>query len=302
MSHPVSLPPGGGTPSIFEPWGSWGPWHWYPTVGLSLMGLAAVYTVGWWRLRRRGHARAAGLWRLAAYLTGLASVALALLSPVDHLAEVLFTAHMIQHQLLLMVGAPLVLLGNPLPFVLWGVPRGLRLAIGATLVRQGVLRRALSTLTWMPVAGILYAATLWGWHVPAAYEAALGSEWMHDLEHLAFFGTAVLFWWPVIAPAPRFEAPRGGLYYGLRIGYLVLAAAQNTLLGALIGLTERVLYPSYATAPRLFGLTALDDQALGGGIMWSGGHMYLIAILVLVGQAMNQDARDTPAEATDAQR
>jgi putative membrane protein len=149
------------------------------------------------------------------------------------------------------------------------------------------------------VAGLLYAVTLWGWHWPPAWEAALRSWWIHDLEHLTFFATAALFWWPIINPAPRARGRRGGLYYGVRIAYLVVATAQNTLLGAVLSLTERVLYPSYALGAERFGLSPLEDQALGGGIMWSGGHMYLVAILVLVWQALDSEgsrpvARRTP--------
>ena len=301
MSHPVGpLPVAGGARSALDPWGL-GPWHWHPAVGLVLAGLAAAYGVGWWRLRRRGHRRPASLPRLAAYLGGLGGVALALFSPLDHLAAVLLGAHMIQHQLLIMVAAPLVLLGNPLPFVLWGVPAAGRRALGRALAPRGGLRRLLAVVTSLPVAGLAYTVVLWAWHLPRAYEAALAHEAVHDLEHLSFFAAAVLFWWPVIGPAPRFAGARGALYYGLRIGYLILAAGQNTLLGALIGLTERVLYPSYAQAPRLFGLSALEDQALAGGIMWSGGHMYLIAILVLVGRALGAESRAAPDESADAE-
>ncbi|MGH7318258.1 MAG: cytochrome c oxidase assembly protein [Candidatus Rokuibacteriota bacterium] len=270
-----------------------GTWHWHPSVDLSLLALGTTYAVGWWRIRRQGHRRLASIWRLLAYEGGLGSVALALVSPIDHLAEVLFTAHMIQHQLLIMVAAPLLLLGNPFPFVLWGLPRRLRRRLGGALTRGGAVRRVWRTLTWIPVAGLAHTMTLWAWHLPAAYEAALRTNVLHDIEHLSFFGTALLFWWPVVDPAPRDHASRDGLYYGARVAYLVLATAQNTLLGALIGLTERVLYPSYAAAPRVFGLTPLDDQALSGGIMWAGGHMYLIAILILVGQAMNAEGRET---------
>lgn len=269
-------------------------WHWRPDVLLVLGGLAAAYGLGWWRIRRRGYRALASRWRLAAYLGGLGLVALALLSPVEHLAAALLSAHMVQHQLLIMAAAPLVLLGNPLPFVLWGLPRGARRGLGAALAPRRPARQALRGLTWMPVAGVLYTATLWAWHLPTAYEAALRHELLHDLEHLSFFGTALFFWWPVINPAPRESVVRDGLFYGLRIAYLILATAQNTLLGALIGLTERLLYPAYATAPRLFRLSPLDDQGLAGGIMWSGSHMYLIAILWLVSQAMSAEGRTAP--------
>lgn len=266
-------------------------WHWRPDVPLVLLALGAAYVSGWRRIRGRGYRHLAPRWRLAAYLGGLVAIGLALVSPLASLAHVLFAAHMVQHLLLIMVAAPLLLLGNPFPLTLWALPPGARRALGASLVRGGRLRAALRILTWMPVAGGLYTANLWGWHHPAAYEAALASPAVHDLEHLLFFGTAVLFWWPVVNAAPRLHRLVGGLPYGLRIAYLVLATGQNTLLGALLGLAERVLYPSYAAAPRLFGWTVLEDQALGGGIMWSGGHMYLIAILVLVARALDSEGR-----------
>ncbi len=259
--------------------------------------LGAAYVAGWRRLRVPDGHPLASRWRLCAYLAGLATVAVALLSPLEHLAERLFTAHMVQHQLLLMVAPPLLLLANPFPFVVWAAPPALRRRVRRFLVERSPARRALRALTRLPVAGLLYAGNLWAWHWPPAYEAALRHHVVHDLEHLAFFGTAVLFWWPIVNPAPRARGIRGGLDYGLRIAYLVLATAQNTLLGALLGLTERVLYPSYAaTAGAFLGMSALEDQGLGGGIMWSGGHMYLIAILVLLWQALEAEDRSVASE------
>jgi cytochrome c oxidase assembly factor CtaG len=271
-------------------------WHWRPEVLLVLAALGAAYVRGWRRLRARerplGPPRLASAWRLAAYVAGIGSVAVALLSPLEHLAETVFTAHMLQHQILLMVAPPLLLLGNPFPLVLWGLPRGLRRALGRTFGAAGRGRRAWRRLTWMPVAGVLYALNLVVWHLPVAYEAALRAHAIHDLEHLCFFGTSVLFWWPVVNPAPRLHRLRTGVQYGFRIAYLILAAGFNTLVGAVLGLSERLIYPSYAAAPRLFAdLGPLDDQALGGGVMWSGSHMYLVAILVLLSRAMHAEDR-----------
>jgi putative membrane protein len=261
-------------------------WRWRVEVGAVLLGLGALYGIGWARLRR-AHPALAPAWRLVAYLGGLATVALSLLSALHALAERSFTAHMVQHQLLLMVAAPALLLGNPFPYTVWGLPAAARRGLQGFLVEGQPARRALRALTWPPVAGLLYTGTLWVWHWPAAWEAALRSWWIHDLEHLTFFGTAALFWWPIINPAPRARGRRGGLYYGVRIAYLIVATAQNTLLGAILSLTERVLYPSYALGAERLGMSPLEDQALGGGIMWSGGHMYLVAILVLVWQALD---------------
>jgi cytochrome c oxidase assembly factor CtaG len=148
----------------------------------------------------------------------------------------------------------------------------------------------------MPVAGGLYTLTLWGWHYPLAYEAALRFPVLHDVEHLTFFGTAVLFWWPIVNPAPRLRRLTTGVMYGARIGYLILATAQNTLLGAVLGLAERALYPSYAAAPRLLAeWSPVDDQSFGGGVMWSGSHMFLVAVLVLLHRAMEAEGRKADA-------
>jgi cytochrome c oxidase assembly factor CtaG len=276
-----------------------GAWDRRPAVLLSIGVLAALYLRGWWRLRRTPRTRgAAPGWRLGAYLVGLASVGLALCSPLELLAELSFTAHMVQHQLLIMMAPPLLLLAAPFPIILWALPPAVRRRLGGLVTRPGPVRRALRTLTWMPIAGALYTVTLWGWHYPPAYEAALRHPALHDLEHLAFFGTAVLFWWPIVNPAPRFHRLTTGVMYGARIGYLILATAQNTLLGAVLGLSERVFYPSYAAAPRLLAEWGpVDDQAFGGGVMWSGSHMFLVAVLVLLHRAMDAEGRKADARA-----
>ena len=257
-------------------------------LALLLTGLGAAYTLGWWRLRAAGHAQVAASWRLALYLGGLASLAAALLSPLEALAEELFSAHMIQHELLTMYAPALLLLGNPLPVVLWGLPRRARRTAARPLTRGRALRRALWTLTRLPVAWALYVGTLWAWHLPLLYEAAIRNFEVHVLEHAAFFGTAVLFWWPIIEPAPRL---RRRLNAGFKILYLIAATAQNTLLGMFLSLPQRALYRHYAQTAAARGADPLDDQTLAGGIMWASGHMYLLPILLLVWAYARQDAR-----------
>ena len=276
-----------------------GAWDWRPVVLLAVGALAALYLRGWWQLRRTPRTRgAAPGWRLAAYLTGLGCVVLALCSPLELLAELSFTAHMVQHQLLMMGAPPLLLLGAPFPMILWALPIRFRPRVGALVSHPGPVRRVLRTLTRMPVAATLFTVTLWGWHHPVAYETALRYPLLHDIEHLTFFGTAVFFWWPIVNPAPRFHHLTSGVMYGARIGYLILATAQNTLLGAVFGLSERAFYPSYAAAPGLLaGWNPVDDQAFGGGVMWSGSHMFLLAVLILLHRAMESEGRKASARA-----
>jgi cytochrome c oxidase assembly factor CtaG len=202
--------------------------------------------------------------------------------------------HMVQHLLLVMVGAPLVALGNPLPCLLWGLPRRARVTLAATLRPRGWFRRALSALTFIPVAGGLYTVTLWIWHVPVLYDAAVEHEALHALEHVMFFLAAMLFWWPIVQPAPRLHAR---LHSGFKILYLVVATALNTALGMALAMPERSLYPHYARLAPAIGVNPVDDQAFGGGLMWMMGHMYLLPILLILYEIARDSERsgeDTP--------
>lgn len=223
---------------------------------------------------------------MALYLFGLASIGVALLSPIDPLAGKLLTMHMIQHLLLLMAAPLSLLLANPLAAFLWGLPTALRHRAGRFLARGSFFRQGLWVLTFMPVTWAAYVLDLWAWHHPRLYQAALVNQWVHDLQHLLFFSTAVLFWWPVVNPAPRLH---GTLSYGSRIAYLIAATLQNTLLSMAISLPEHVLYLSYETAERLWNLSPIGDQGLGGGIMWVSGSMYLIPIIVLVYRLLSHE-------------
>src|SRR2546425_68129 len=163
-------------------------------LSLILAGLAAAYACGWLRLRAAGHTPP--IWRLALYALGLTAVTAALLSPLDDLAAARFSAHMGQHLLLTMMAAPLLLLGNPLPLVLWGLPSRARRPLAATLRPRARLRAALSALTSLPVAGVLHVTTLWIWHLPFLYDASVEHEVVPAFEHATFFATAILFWSP----------------------------------------------------------------------------------------------------------
>ena len=268
-------------------------WNFRVDILLVLALAAGIYLTGWSRLRRQADG-AAAFSGLALYLGGIAALAIALVSPVDRLAAERLSMHMVQHILLLMIAPLGILLANPFAAVVWGLPAAVREPF-AGLFREGApLRSVLSVLTLMPVAWALYVVNLWGWHHPALYQAALEYWWLHDLEHWLFFGTAVLFWWPIVNAAPLY---RPGRPLGWRIVYLVAATLQNTLLGMAIALPERVLYPFYAAAPVVEKLSPIHDQALGGGIMWVSGHMYIVPILVLV--ACRLAAEDDAANAAD---
>jgi cytochrome c oxidase assembly factor CtaG len=257
-------------------------WSWRPGVALPLALAVVLYAIGSARLARRSPARlrTAALVRLAAALGGLVVIAVALLGLHDAAHE-RFLAHMIQHVLLMMVGVPLVLLADPLPAALWALPTGARARVRTLLIRRSPARRAWDTLTRLPVAWTLYAVVLWAWHLPAAYDAALASSWLHDLEHLTFALAAVVFWWPVIGPAPRSAAPPAAV---ARVVYLVLAAFSSSALGVLLAASPAPLY-AYGGAPG--ALSPLEDQAWGGIVMWAvGGGIDMAAILAVVARVM----------------
>ena len=263
-------------------------WRWRSEVVLPLLLLGSLFIIGWWRLSRRSH-QGLPRWRLTVALCGLMTIALAVLSPLDRLAHLLFSAHMIQHMLLMMVAPPLLLLADPFPILLWALPRPGRVLVSRLLVAGAPLRRVWRAMTWMPVAWFTSALALWLWHLPAAYNAALNFRLLHDVEHLAFFWAGILFWWPIVSPAPRLH---GHVHHSLRIVYVVLAGGQQALLGLLLSMSPKALYPFYADAPRPWGLSPLDDQAWGGIIMWgTSGVIGIITVMVLVFCLLRREER-----------
>lgn len=270
-------------------------WEWRAEVLIPLLLLAVLYTAGWSRLRRKG-GRLANGWRLAAYVAGVALIGLALLSPIETLSGQLFLMHMIQHLLLVMVAPPLLMLANPMPILLWGLPLSLRRRAGTLLSRllhrkagsRQLLRRVTSPgLVWM-----LFVVFLIGWHDPTAYNAALRHDRIHDLEHLSFFGTAMLYWWHVVGAGPRIHKR---LSRTAQVIYVIAAIPPNMLTGLAIAFAGQVIYSYYLGVPRLWGLSALDDQTLGGVIMWvPGSMMYILAVLILTARWLGGEENKPP--------
>ena len=227
-------------------------------AGLLLTG--AAYVAGWLRLARRA-GRPLASHRLVAAMGALAAIGVALVSPLDGLAHESFTAHMVQHLLLMTVAAPLALLADPFPVVLWALPTRARIALRPLFARRGALRALLAALTWMPAAWLLFALALWLWHLPALYGRALVDARVHAFEHATFAGAALVFWWPLLDPAPRVRRPPSP---SAAVVYVVLAGFQSAALGLALTLWPTVLYASYAGP----GPGALEDQARGGMVMW----------------------------------
>jgi cytochrome c oxidase assembly factor CtaG len=265
-------------------------WDWRPEVLVPLLTLGVLYVAGWWRLRARGARQLAAGWRLAAYLGGLLLVALALLSPVEILSSWLFTAHMVQHLLLVMFAPPLLMVANPMPFILWGLPRVVREPAGRGLSRllhrESSSRRFLRRATGLGIIWFAYTATLVLWHDPTLYDLALRREWIHNLEHLTFFGTAMLYWWVAIGAGPRVHK-RAGLLG--RTAFVLAALPVNWLLGISFALGSEPVFAHYAAMPRI-GLGLLQDQILGGFIMWApGSMMYILFALIMLGRYISRE-------------
>ena len=267
-------------------------WEWRLDITLVLVLFATFYTTGWWRLRHRSNnLKLANKKRLAAYWSGLVILAIALMSPVDTLGSQLFFMHMIQHLFFMMIGVPLLLLADPFPFLLWGLPPYWRRAVGTLFTRRSPLRRLLTNVTQPSFVWIFYIIALTGWHDPNLYSMAQRNSWIHDVEHLTFFVAAMLFSWHVVGSGPKLHHPP---LWG-RIAMLIGLVPVNAAIGVVIATSSEILYPYYASIPHIWGFTALEDQALAGVIMWiPGSMMYLLGVIVLLARALRTNEDDPP--------
>src|SRR5712671_1758156 len=254
-----------------------------------LLAIAALYFRGW----RRLHAELPHKYtieKLASFAGGLFAIVIALESPVDAFAALLLQAHMIQHLLLIAVAAPLLLLGQPVLPLLRGLPRWVfKDALGPFLSFHEL--KQLGRLIVHPVVTwFALSAAIVVWHLPRFYDLALRSPAWHQAEHACFFWSAVLFWWPVVNVWPSDPIwPRWAM-----IPYLLLTGMVNMGLSAVLSFSNHVLYTSYALAPRLWGISAIEDQAAAGGIMWVPGSIAMLVPAALIGMRLLETRRVRP--------
>jgi putative membrane protein len=246
-------------------------WSFEPLVVVSLLLSAALFIVGLRRLEGRAIRR----WEALCFAGGWLALFVALVSPVHAWGRVLFSAHMSQHEILMLVAAPLLVLGRPLIAFLWALPLNWSRRAGH-LGKVVWINRVWQTLTIPLVAWFVHAIALWTWHIPVLFEAVLHNEAVHTAQHLSFLISALLFWWALI------HGPQGAMGYGAAVLYLFTTSIHSGVLGALITVARSVWYPSYVGMTTSWGLTPLEDQQLGGLIMWiPAGLVYLIAGLAL---------------------
>jgi putative membrane protein len=262
--------------------------EWSPPIVLSgtLIVLGLVYLRGWFAIRKTRPIQFP-LWRLGAFLLGLAVIWLAIASPLDGFADVLLSAHMVEHLLLMSFAPPLLLLGCPVVPMLRGLPRLVTVKVLGPLIRSEALRQLGHVLITPLVAWLAMNLAFLGWHVPAAYDFALEHEHWHEFEHLCFLGTSVLFWWPIIRPWPTREINTGWLL----LPYLVMADIVNTLLCAFLAFCDRPVYPYYLSGPNPLDISPLSDQRAGAVVMWViGSVVFLVPAVVLTVRLVQRGA------------
>ena len=239
-------------------------WTLEPGVVVGLLFGLTLYLCGVVRVwRRAGVGRGLGRGQVLSGVGGFLVLGTALVSPLEALGGLLFSAHMVQHLLIMIVAAPLLVLGLPVVAGLWALPTGARKAVARGWLRAKTLQKVVHTLANPVVTWILFVATFWVWHTPGLYEATLRSTVVHGLEHLSFLATSLLFWWTLLQPVGHRRLGRGAA-----ILYLFAASLQGGALGALITFSPTPWYGAYERTTEALGRSALGDQQLAGLIMW----------------------------------
>ena len=231
---------------------------WDLTVSAILVGAGCLYALGSPRARRRG---AVSGFNIAAFWTGWSVLLASVLPPIDQLAVERFAAHMAQHELMMLVGVPLIIAGRALTVWLDAVPPSTR-AFAIGFLRQPPVSSMQRWGTLPVVAWALHGLAIWVWHVPVLYDAAVADEALHAVQHATFVGTSALFWWGVL------QGRYGRAGYGAAVVFVFTTAVHTGALGAMLTFAPRAIYPWYVSAAQMLGFNALEDQQRGGLLMW----------------------------------
>jgi putative membrane protein len=245
-------------------------------AALGIATLTSIYGLGLARLwRSAGIGHGVRRWQAGSFGLAIAALSAALLSPIARLSEALLGVHMIQHLLLMLVAAPLLVAASPALVCAWALPgawRGALARVWAALRRRSPARR----LAWHPlVAWLSFALVLWIWHLPRLYQAALQQPRIHDLQHLGFFAGACLYWRVMFDPLGRTRLGPVAV-----VVYVFTTSLHGMLLGVLLALSPRLWYPFYAGTTQAWGLSAIEDQQIAGFIMWMPACALYAAIAV----------------------
>jgi putative membrane protein len=257
-------------------------WNLAPWLLALLLAAAIAYGIGLRHLwGNAGRGRGVSLRQAGAFGAGWLALAAALVSPLDALGGRLFSAHMVQHELLMVVAAPLLVIGRPLAAWTWALSPARRPAVGRWFQSRG-WTGLWGALTDPLVAWAMHALALWAWHIPAAFDAALLHEGWHILQHASFLGTALFFWWAVLG-----HDPRGRYGPGHSAAYLFTTMLHTAALGALLSLAPTPWYTPYIPGTAALGFDPVEDQQLGGLVMWvPAGLAYVVAALAVIGRLL----------------
>ena len=260
-------------------------WSFDPLVQVPLIATAVAYISAVRKVDREHPANPVPRMRTVAFLAGIVAIELALQSPIERYDTTLFSIHMIQHILLTLVAAPLLVAGAPITLLL----RVARADQRKRWILPVLHSRLLRVISFPVVTWIVFAGVMWGTHFSSVFNASLENPLEHDLEHVAYLLAGLLFWWPLVGPDPSpWRMP-----HPVRAIYALLQMPQNTFLALAILQAPQPLYAHYATLQRTWGPTVLEDQQLAGGFMWIAGDIvFLLAILFVVRGWMQQERRD----------
>jgi putative membrane protein len=254
-------------------------WSFDPWVVIPLLLSTGLYAFGTARLwHNAGMSRGIRLWQVGCYGAGSLSLAGALVSPLHWMGEHLFTAHMVEHEIIMACAAPLLALARPVGAFLWAFPMALRRRLGRA-GRQRHIRAVWTSVTSPLPATIWHGAVIWFWHAPIMFDAAVTSILIHRLQHVTFLVSALAFWWALMRRCDR----------GSGVFHLFATMIHTTLLGALMTMAPRVLYVRQTVDSLQWGLTPLEDQQLAGLVMWvPAGTVYAGAALACAGLWIRQ--------------
>jgi putative copper resistance protein D len=267
LAHGGTVPTAMPDASTFVTGWAFDPLAWLPALVALLLWWAGVR-----RANRFHPAHPIAMRRTACWVAGVVTILYAVDSGLAAYDTTLFSMHMTQHLLLTLIGPPLLLLAGPVTLLLQAsTPEVRRRHILPVLHSTAVRRLSFPVVSWLVFAGVLWAS-----HFSPLFDLALENEWAHRFEHVLFIGASLLFWWPVLGPDPS----PWKLKPSARILYTGLAMPQNTFLALAIYLAAAPLYAHYATTSRTWGPTPLEDQQVAGGIMWVGGDLVFITILI----------------------
>jgi putative membrane protein len=251
-------------------------WSWEPGVVVPVILTLLLYAIGVSRIYARNRRNPAiPVWQIVTFAAGWFTLVVALNSPLHKMGSVLFSAHMSQHELLMVVAAPLLVLGRPLIPFLFAMPERVRERLG-TFSRLKAVRSVWLWITGPLIVWAIHGITLWIWHLPSLYQATLDRESIHAAQHTTFLVSALLFWWTLI------HGRYGRLGYGVAFLYVFTTALHTSILGALLTFAQQLWYPIYEGRTLPWNLTALEDQQLGGLIMWIPSG----TVFIVVGLAM----------------